>query len=53
MSQAHESRIPVSRETRRLVKQQKRGGGNYDTLLRELVTQYDTQEGGQTPQGKE
>ena len=52
MSQAHESRIPVSRETRRLVKQQKRGGENYYTLLRKMVTQYDPEEAAETPQDK-
>lgn len=41
MSQAHESRIPCSRETRRLVKQQKRGGENYDSVLRKMAAQYD------------
>lgn len=36
-----DSRIPVSRSTRDLVKAQKRGGQTYDDLLREMVEQYD------------
>jgi len=41
MSQANESRIPCSRETRRLIKSCKRGGENYDSVLRKMVAQYD------------
>jgi hypothetical protein len=41
MSQAHESRIPCSRDTRRLIKSQKRGGENYDAVLRKMAEQYD------------
>jgi len=41
MSKAAETRIPVSRETRRLVKRQKRGGQNYDSLLRQMAEQYE------------
>lgn len=44
MSSAQESRIPCSRETRRLVKRQKRGGERYDDLLRKMVDQYDPNE---------
>lgn len=50
MSQAHESRIPCSRDTRRLVKSQKRGGENYDTLLRKMAKQYEPERARQTPQ---
>lgn len=41
MSRAQESRIPCSSETRELVKDQKRGGENYDSLLRKMVEQYE------------
>jgi len=41
MSKADETRIPVSRETRRIVKRQKRGGQTYDSLLRRMVKQYE------------
>lgn len=51
MSQASETRIPCSRETRRLVKAQKRGGESYDSLLRKMVEQYDPV--GSTPEGSE
>lgn len=52
MSKAHESRIPVSRETRKLVKQQKRGGENYDSLLRKMVEQYDPERAAEIVQHK-
>jgi len=52
MSKAHESRIPCSRKTRRLVKQQKRGGENYDSLLRKMVEQYDPEKAAETVQHK-
>ena len=48
MATAHESRIPCSRETRELVKQQKRGGENYDSLLRKMVKQYDPEKDAET-----
>jgi hypothetical protein len=41
MSKATSSRIPCSRETRKLVAAQKRGGENYDSLLRKMAAQYD------------
>jgi len=41
MSLATETRIPCSRETRQLVKAQKRGGEYYDSLLRKMVEQYE------------
>jgi hypothetical protein len=41
MSRAAETRLPCSRETRRIVKSQKRGGESYDTLLRKMAEQYD------------
>jgi hypothetical protein len=53
MSQAHESRIPCSRETRRLVKQQKRGGENYDSVLQKMVEQYDPKKAAETPERKD
>ena len=53
MSQAHESRIPCSRNTRALVKQQKRGGENYDSVLRKMVKQYDPEKTAETPERKD
>jgi hypothetical protein len=50
MSKAHESRIPCSRETRELVQAQKRGGENYDSVLRKMVNQYDPEKAAQTPE---
>ena len=41
MSTALQSRIPCSRETLETVKSLKRGGENYDTLLRKMADQYD------------
>jgi hypothetical protein len=41
MSKASATRLPVSKETRRLVKSCKRGGENYDSVLRKMVAQYD------------
>jgi hypothetical protein len=38
---ATESRLPCSRETLETVKSLKRGGENYDTLLRKMADQYD------------
>ena len=52
MSKAHSSRIPCSRETRELVKRQKRGGENYDSVLRKMVAQYEPQEAAETPEDK-
>jgi cytochrome c-type biogenesis protein CcmH/NrfF len=36
-----DARIAVSSETRRLVRDQKRGGETYDEVLRKMVSQYD------------
>ncbi len=44
MSTATETRIPVSKETRDLVKSYKRGGETYDALIRQMVAQYDPSE---------
>jgi len=52
MSKADEARIPVSRETRNLVRSQKRGGENYDSVLRKMVQQYDPERATQAPEGK-
>jgi hypothetical protein len=38
---ATESRIPCSRETLETVKALKRGGENYDDLLRKMAEQYE------------
>lgn len=40
MSQATETRIPCSAETRQQVKALKRGGESYDQLLQKMVEQY-------------
>jgi hypothetical protein len=52
MSQAHETRLPCSKETRRLVKQQKRGGEPYDSVLRKMVRQYDPEEAAERAENK-
>lgn len=44
MATNYESRIPCSRQTRKLVKSQKRGGENYDSVLRKMVEQYDPED---------
>lgn len=44
MSTAHDSRIPCSKRTRKLVAAQKRGGENYDSVLRKMVEQYEPEE---------
>jgi hypothetical protein len=49
MSKAHESRIPCSRETRKLVAAQKRGGENYDSVLRKMAKQYDPERTAEAP----
>lgn len=43
MSRADETRLPCSYEVRDLVREQKRGGENYDSLLRKMAQQYDPQ----------
>ena len=53
MSQASESRIPCSRDTRKLVKQQKRAGENYDSVLRKMAAQYDPDAAAQETEGKD
>ena len=44
MSNGAETRIPCSRETRDLVKRQKRAGQRYEDVLRRMVEQYDPTE---------
>ena len=41
MSTELSARIPVTEETREMVKAQKRGGQSYDALIRMMVEQYD------------
>jgi hypothetical protein len=53
MAKALSSRIPCSRETRRLVKQQKRAGENYDSVLRKMVAQYDPDAAAQDAEDKD
>ena len=43
-----ESRIACSRETRQILKNQKRGGERYEDLLRKMVDQYDPDAAAQT-----
>lgn len=43
-SKVTESRIPCSRETRKLVAAQKRGGEPYDSVLRKMAAQYNPEE---------
>lgn len=52
MATANETRIPCSRETRERVRAQKRGGENYDSVLRKMVEQYDPEKACETVQGK-
>lgn len=40
-----DTRIPVSHPTRELIKAQKRGGETYNDLLRNMVAQYDPDDG--------
>lgn len=53
MSQAHESRIPCSRETRKTIKQMKRGGENYDSVLEKMAEQYDPEKAAQDAEDKD
>lgn len=53
MSKAAESRIPCSRETRKLVAAQKRGGERYEDLLRKMVAQYDPEDAAHSPEAKD
>jgi len=46
MSKADATRIPCSKETRDLVRSQKRGGENYDAVLRKMAEQYDPENAG-------
>lgn len=41
MSDVTETRIPLSFETRDLVKSYKRGGETYDELIRRMAEQYE------------
>lgn len=40
-SKITESRIPCSRDTRKLVAAQKKGGEPYDSVLQKMAAQYD------------
>ena len=53
MSNADETRLPCSRETRELVAAQKRGGENYDSVLRKMVEQYDPEKAAEKPEDKD
>jgi len=53
MSKASESRIPVSKSTRRAIKRQKRGGECYDSVLRKMVQQYDPEAAAEGPEDKD
>jgi len=53
MSKAHESRIPCSKSTRQAVKQMKRGGENYDSVLQKMVEQYDPEAAAEWPEDKD
>ncbi|WP_331235137.1 hypothetical protein [Natronorarus salvus] len=52
MSKTDETRLPCSLETRDLVAAQKRGGENYDSLLRKMVKQYDPEKAAETAEDK-
>ena len=53
MPNADETRLPCSRETRELVAAQKRGGENYDSVLRKMVNQYDPEKLAKTVEDKD
>lgn len=44
MAESQFTGIPVKPETRDKVRSMKRGGEDYDTLLRKMVNQYDPDE---------
>lgn len=52
MSKASETNLPCSRETRNLVRAQKRGGECYDDVLRKMAAQYDPEQASDTPKDK-
>lgn len=43
------TRIPVSAETRNLVRKAKRGGETYDSVLQKMLLQYDPPEASARP----
>lgn len=45
--------IPCTEETRNLVKEQKRAGETYDSLLRKMVQQYDPEQAPSQPLDRE
>jgi hypothetical protein len=53
MASATESRIPVSKATRKKVKALKRAGETYDSLLSKMADQYDPDAVSQTSDGGE
>lgn len=44
MSNASESRVPLSKDTRHRLKNVKRAGETYDSLFRKMLDQYDPDE---------
>lgn len=44
MSNASESRVPLSKDTRYRLKNVKRSGETYDSLFRKMLNQYDPDE---------
>lgn len=52
MTEAQSVRVPCTPETRRLIKQAKRHGENYDSVLRKMVKQYDPEKASQRVQEK-
>lgn len=53
MTTAYDSRIPCSVATRKLVAAQKRGGENYDSVLRKMARQYEPERSAQAPEDKD
>jgi hypothetical protein len=50
VSQAVETRVPCSRDTREQIRSCKRGGESYDSVLQKMVEQYDPAEAADTTQ---
>lgn len=49
MSQATETRVPCSQETKQMIIAAKRGGETYDQLFRKMLDQYDPDEAHDMP----
>lgn len=50
VSRAAETRVPCSRDTREQLRECKRGGESFNSLLQKMIEQYDPDETTDTPQ---